>query len=140
MPETQASMKSDRASLVDMRRSITDLRGMGLLAESFNLATKYHGEYMDENPLIGEPGSFILQKSREVPTQSQSQSQVLSQSTNNSDIATKTSVPPIPAPLKTEGLPPEVRKGVKGGEKTPITPGTRDKKKKKSKNVTTTPK
>ncbi|KAE8145605.1 mediator of RNA polymerase II transcription subunit 6 [Aspergillus avenaceus] len=36
------------------------------LAESFNLLTRYGDEFMDETPLVGEPGSFILSKSGDV--------------------------------------------------------------------------
>ncbi|KAJ5180307.1 hypothetical protein N7492_003517 [Penicillium capsulatum] len=32
------------------------------LAESFNLFTRYGDEFMDENPLVGEPGSFIMSR------------------------------------------------------------------------------
>lgn len=33
------------------------------LGESFSLLAKFGDEYMDESPLVGEPGSFILSKS-----------------------------------------------------------------------------
>ncbi|KAA8643220.1 hypothetical protein EYZ11_003124 [Aspergillus tanneri] len=33
------------------------------LAESFALLSRFGDEFMDENPLVGEPGSFILSKS-----------------------------------------------------------------------------
>ena len=83
---------------------------------------------------MGEPGSFILQKSREAAAQVQAQSQAAVKSA----VVAKPSAPPtpapIPAPIKTEGLPAEVRKG-KAGEKTPVTPGTGGKKRKKSKVV-----
>ncbi|PYI23273.1 mediator of RNA polymerase II transcription subunit 6 [Aspergillus violaceofuscus CBS 115571] len=32
------------------------------LAESFSLLTRYGEEFMDENPLVGEPGSFLMSK------------------------------------------------------------------------------
>lgn len=32
------------------------------LAEAFNLFTRYGDEFMDENPLVGEPGSFIMSR------------------------------------------------------------------------------
>ena len=40
----------------------TDAR---LLAESWHLAHEYGNDYMDDNPIIGEPGSFKLSKSRD---------------------------------------------------------------------------
>jgi mediator of RNA polymerase II transcription subunit 6 len=36
------------------------------LAESLNLFLRYEDEYMDETPLVGEPGSFILSKAHDV--------------------------------------------------------------------------
>ncbi|MCJ1395785.1 Mediator of RNA polymerase II transcription subunit 6 [Xylographa bjoerkii] len=144
LPDTQASLKSTKASQLSEKSPLPDLRGTSLLADSFALSNIYGTEYMDENPLVGEPGSFILQKSREAAAQAhaqaQSQSQLQSQSTIKSAVPVKPSAPPIPAPIKTEGLPPEVRKGVKAGEKTPVTLGAGAKRRKKSRVATTTPK
>lgn len=36
------------------------------LAESLHLFLRYEDEYMDENPLVGEPGSFIMSKANDV--------------------------------------------------------------------------
>jgi mediator of RNA polymerase II transcription subunit 6 len=36
------------------------------LAESLNLFLRYGDEYMDESPLVGEPGSFIMSKANDV--------------------------------------------------------------------------
>ena len=136
MPESQGSAASSKAPLTSGKTSTADLRDASLLAESFALSLRYGNEYMDENPLVGEPGSFILTKSREVPSQSQIQSQ-----TSNSTASTKPSAPPTPAPLKTDIPPGPFRKSSKGGEKSPITPGFKDKKgRKKSKVAVSTPK
>lgn len=43
--------------------SVQDTR---TLAESFNLLSRYGEEFMDENPLVGEPGSFILSRAGDV--------------------------------------------------------------------------
>lgn len=43
--------------------SVQDTRA---LAESFSLLSRYGDEFMDENPLVGEPGSFILSRSGDV--------------------------------------------------------------------------
>ena len=135
MPESQVSLRSTKAPSVSDKEPVSDLRGTALLAQSLHLSSLYSGEYMDENPLIGEPGSFILQKAREAPSQTQSQSTIKS----TPSIPMKASAPPTPAPLKTD-IPLETKKALKAGEKTPITPGTREKKRKKSKVATTTPK
>ncbi|KAL4976138.1 mediator of RNA polymerase II transcription subunit 6 [Aspergillus desertorum] len=39
--------------------AVHDMRS---LAESFNLVARYGDEFMDESPLMGEPGSFILSR------------------------------------------------------------------------------
>ncbi|MCJ1433727.1 Mediator of RNA polymerase II transcription subunit 6 [Xylographa pallens] len=134
LPDTQLTLKSTKVSHLSEKASLPNLHGTSLLADSFRLSTTYRAEYMDENPLVGEPGSFILQKSREAAAQAQAQSQAAVKSA----VVVKASAPPtpapIPAPIKTEGLPAEVRKG-KAGEKTPVTPGTGGKKRKKSKVV-----
>ena len=135
MPETQASFRSTKTAPVTDKEPLTDPRGTALLAQSLHLSSLYSGEYMDENPLVGEPGSFILQKAREARSQSQSQSTVKS----TPSVPLKASAPPTPAPLKTD-ISLEPRKALKAGEKTPITPGTREKKRKKSKAATNTPK
>lgn len=36
------------------------IQEMRSFAESLSMAVRYGGEYMDENPLVGEPGSFVL--------------------------------------------------------------------------------
>ena len=90
---------------------------------------------MDENPLVGEPGSFILQKSREAPSQSQPKI---------SSSSAKPSAPPTPQ-LITDLPPASGKKSAKAGEKSPITPGFKDKKGRRKSKVagaltTTTPK
>ena len=133
MPETQNSLQSSRAQLTSDKTSTANFRTATTLAQSFALSTRFTSEYLDENPLVGEPGSFILQKSREAGV---AQSQPINKATSSA----KPSAPPTPAPLKTDIPPVEMKKGLKGGDKTPITPGTKEKKRKKSRVATTTPK
>lgn len=133
MPGTQDTTLSTKPPLVTKSTSDSEYQGLQLLAESYGLSSRYGKEYMDENPLLGEPGSFILSKSRELgPSISQSQ-------------------PRAPAPPKiatsqegkTSTISPPTKKGAKGAEKSPITPGTKEKKqrrKSKAAGNTTTPK
>lgn len=130
MPTTQDSTKPP---LITKPTSDSEYQGLQLLAESYNLSSRYGKEYMDENPLVGEPGSFILSKSREAgPAVSQQQ--------------TRARAPPkLPtsADVKTTVVPPPVKKSAKGVEKSPISPGTKEKKqrrKSKAAGPTTTPK
>lgn len=42
-----------------------NVAGTDALYESFRLFSKYEREYMNENPLIGEPGSFVFTSSKQ---------------------------------------------------------------------------
>ena len=102
-----------------------------MLAESYRLSRRYANEYMDENPIVGEPGSFRLTKSYDATL-------TTSMSTNRSAQSFKAPTPAVepavakeaPPLLRTEDLGAAKKLG-KGGEKSPITPGVKDKKDKK---------
>ncbi|KAF9883304.1 hypothetical protein FE257_003762 [Aspergillus nanangensis] len=60
MPDADATKASlSAASTTNTSTVFQDTR---TLAESFNLVTQYGDEYMDEKPLVGEPGSFIMSR------------------------------------------------------------------------------
>lgn len=65
MPDAEAQSKGPAGSTAQNNTGamVQDARN---LAESFNLLSRYGDEYMDENPLVGEPGSFILSRSGDV--------------------------------------------------------------------------
>ena len=59
MPDAEAG----KAQLVGEQSSTAaSLQDTRTLVESFNLLNRYGDEYMDEAPLVGEPGSFILSR------------------------------------------------------------------------------
>ncbi|KAJ5504786.1 Mediator complex subunit Med6 [Penicillium fimorum] len=60
-PTTESSQTTSKPSLggSNTGSSFQDTRS---LAESFSLLTRYGDEFMDESPLVGEPGSFILSR------------------------------------------------------------------------------
>lgn len=61
MPDAEAQAKGP---LVGGQSSTgTMIQDARTLAESFGLVSRYGDEYMDETPLVGEPGSFILSRS-----------------------------------------------------------------------------
>ena len=98
------------------------------LAESLNMTMRYIGEYMNENPLLGEPGSFILSS-----THGNSQSK--SQSQGRPTLLTKPTESEVPEPLvdgkSSSG---STSKANNSGEKSPTTPGMSGKpKRRKSK-------
>lgn len=59
--ETQSTAKAS-LGVSTTSSSYKDTRS---LAEAFHLFTQYGKEYMDEHPLTGEPGSFILSRAGE---------------------------------------------------------------------------
>ncbi|KAJ6151099.1 hypothetical protein N7470_007693 [Penicillium chermesinum] len=63
-PSTAETQTSSKAGL-GVSTSSSNYKDIRSLAESFNLFTRYGDEFMDENPLVGEPGSFILSRTGE---------------------------------------------------------------------------
>lgn len=97
---------------------------MRLLAESWDLALRYGNEYMDENPIVGEPGSFKLSKAT-APTSSMSSSESF-QPFKEITQPKKVSAPAIKTDIPME---PIEERSVSGPAKSPITPGTGKEKK-----------
>lgn len=62
MPESHATVKASLPTANVKDTSYQDTRN---LMEALNLLSRYGDEYMDETPLTGEPGSFILSKATE---------------------------------------------------------------------------
>lgn len=60
-PATESSQSTSKSGLggSSTGSKYQDTRS---LAESFSLLTRYGDEFMDESPLVGEPGSFILSR------------------------------------------------------------------------------
>lgn len=65
MPEGESQGKTSLQGTTtsNIGSTVQDTR---TLAESFNLLSRYGDEFMDESPLVGEPGSFILSRSGDV--------------------------------------------------------------------------
>jgi len=124
MPDTQSQAKSTEARPSSKIVPAGDFKEARILAESFALSLRYGNEYMDENPLVGEPGSFILSKSHEQP-------QMQSQSQSRPPVSVKPSAPPTPQPKM--AIPTTARKSSKGGDGSPTMPGTKDKSAKRRK-------
>lgn len=133
LPATQETATTAKASKTT---SDTGLQGVHMLAYSYDLSDRYANEYMDENPIVGEPGSFKLSKSHNTSlatsmttSKSSSQAQEVSKPSSQSTETATPAKSAVPTPqLKTEDLPAPIRKGTKGGEKSPTTPGTKEKK------------
>lgn len=61
IPEVSDSQAAGKAGL-GVSTTSSSYQDTRSLAEAINLLTRYGDEYMDENPLVGEPGSFILSR------------------------------------------------------------------------------
>lgn len=89
-----------------------------LLEESLQISLKYGDEYMDENPITGQPGDFHLsttgRKDKEKLAVPPSIKGPLTSPATTSTV-------PVPHPIKTDITP--TRKGGKG-DKSPKTPGS----------------
>ena len=132
VPETQgtSTKRAMRASVSSSKLSAAEYQNNRSLAESLAMSLSYGKEYMDENPLIGEPGNFILSKSND-----KLQARPLSQSQASKAGPTQRETPaPTPPPIKTD-VPSAFssKKSAKGGDKSPTTPGssTKDKAKRR---------
>ena len=128
LPEAQTLpiSRSNNVSEDDDRDS-SDPHQAALLMETLTNNLRYGCEYMDEHPLMGEPGNFIIQKSKDLQVP-----------IGNENVAKEKRTLPIPPPIKTD-IATEAEKKAKdaltagaGGEKSPLSP-TGGKKRKKSK-------
>ena len=111
----------------DDDKDSSDPRQAALLMETLTNNLRYGREYMDEHPLMGEPGNFIIQKSKDLQVP-----------IGNENAAREKRTLPIPPPIKTD-IAEEAEKKAKdaltagaAGEKSPLSP-TGGKKRKKSK-------
>ncbi|KAF2097055.1 MED6-domain-containing protein [Rhizodiscina lignyota] len=109
-----------------------DLR---LLGESLRLTAAHGSEYMDENPLRGEPGNFVFASSTEHLRAQQQAQQAKAQAAAAAAVSAASSLPsrtntPLPE-IKTQGLE-QAKKGLKGGEKSPVSAGPPKLKRKKT--------
>ena len=132
MPDIQSSITSQGAAQQnvdstsngkDSGSTVQDTRN---LAEAFSLFSRYGDEFMDDSPLVGEPGSFILSKTNEKPAASTAAAR---QKTGSGGAAKLPPPPPPPtAPASTARpslarIDSSVKAVGKGSEKSPITPG-----------------
>ena len=130
MPDTQMSDTSSIKGSLLPKPTSSDYKDTRTLADSFERFIRYSNEYADENPLLGEPGSFAISRSKEKPV-SHPPSQLEQVQT-----ATKTTPAATPPPLEVKTDIPSVS-GKKtgtltGGAKSPVTPGTgKDKQKRR---------
>ncbi|KAL8951151.1 MAG: hypothetical protein Q9222_002858 [Ikaeria aurantiellina] len=131
MPGTQETTSS-KSSLASTAARNCGSDSSRLLEESLNLSLRYGHEYMDENPLVGEPGAFIITKTRDVQ-----------QPSSQPKPKPATSAIKVPTPQVKTDLPEARSKDSLGAEKSPASPAVKEKKarrKSRPAGSTTTPK
>lgn len=114
----------------------SDLQDTRALLEAINMSLRYGKEYMNETPLVGEPGNFRLSKTKNalaLPNASKT-AQPASQQASPSRATPAPSPPPPPPPIQTDVPPVASKKSAKGTDKSPTTPASSQKaKRRKSK-------
>lgn len=133
--QLDASQKSSK-TLPDAQAS--DLQDTHTFLEAFNMSLRYGKEYMNETPLVGEPGNFRLSKTKDALAPPSAGTSQTAQPASQQASPKKTSAAPSPAqpppPIQTDVPPVMSKKSAKGPERTPSTPGSGDKvKRRKSK-------
>ena len=138
LPTTKESINVTEASQNSQAKTANDVQSSALFGQSFDFYLRYGAEYMDENPLTGEPGSFILSRARNgepglltssskaKPSQQPSlprSSSPVQGSKKSPELEVKTDVSPETGSLR----------GMGGSAKSPTTPGVGKKKKERRK-------
>lgn len=106
-PDTSASQSQpkDATAAIDPTASTTQFSD-DLFMHSLNLTHAYGDEYMDENPLLGEPGAFVFTNSkshvdaRNKAQEQASQASQTSQNTNKIDTRSTSVAPSVVATPK----------------------------------------
>ena len=103
------------------------------LIEAMGMTLKYRGEYMDNAPLVGEPGSFRINRAKDT----KETAPVAIPASDSTSKAEKLESPaPAPPAIDTNVPVVESKKSAKSTDKTPTTPGGGSKiKRRKSKPV-----
>ena len=93
-PSSTADTQSESKAGLGISTASSSFQDTRSLADSFNLFTQYGDEYMDEAPLVGEPGSFILSRAGGEAARSNSGSFKLASKTLPDTIGNAPSGPP----------------------------------------------
>ena len=105
--------------------------------DAMNLSRRFGNEYMDESLLVGEPGNFRTSKVKEVAALSRK----MSASEGQLSVPANEKNPAIspPPPIQTDIPHPGPKKSAKGGDRSPSTPGGREKPKRRKSRPAVTP-
>src|SRR5436305_9855915 len=102
MPASQPESSQKSAKTLSDAQA-PDFQDTRTLLESINMSLRYGKEYMNEMPLVGEPGNFRLSKTKEaLPPPSAGTSQSASQPVAAKKASPAPSPPPPPPPIQTD--------------------------------------
>jgi mediator of RNA polymerase II transcription subunit 6 len=136
MPETQ-STRTIQPTKSTLSTNSTGFEDTQMFLDALNLSRRYGKEYMDDAPLVGEPGNFRTSKTREAPAMGKETSP--NQRQSPVPAKEKSQVPSPPPPIQTDVPQVTSRKSAKGGERSPTTPGGREKPKRRKSRPAVTP-
>ncbi|OJD24242.1 hypothetical protein ACJ73_04402 [Blastomyces percursus] len=132
------STQQPSASAFPLASSSSTTQDSRSFVEAFNLLSRYGDEYMDDAPLLGEPGSFIIGKTSTEPLvvgmRQPMRSKVSKAPTpapsagarpggNKPGTPAATGAAAAPPAIKTDAATLGAGKAGRGGEKSPTTPG-----------------
>lgn len=135
MPDTQSTTIQLTKSVPN--HESTEYEETQLFVDALNLSRRYGNEYMDDAPLVGEPGNFRTSKVKDAPVS-------VNEAPQNDP---QPSVPPKetkpapspPAPIQTDVPQAASKKSAKSGDRSPTTPGGREKPKRRKSKPAITP-
>lgn len=108
-----------------------------MFLEALNLSSRYGKEYMDDAPLVGEPGNFRTSKARDTAAPPKETPATDRQPPAQSK--EKSPAPSPPPPIQTDVPQVVGKKSAKGGDRSPTTPGGREKPKRRKSRPAVTP-
>lgn len=127
---TDATQKATAKPATSDAHQVPDVQDTRTLREAIDLSLRYGKEYMNEMPLVGEPGNFRLstktKDSLAPPTDAVSTTQppLSSQQASRKGTPAASSPPPPPPPIQTDVPSAVSRKSAKSADsKSPATPG-----------------
>jgi mediator of RNA polymerase II transcription subunit 6 len=104
---------SQTGSMSQTTKDVPEVNDDTAIYESFNMALRWGSEYMDENPLVGEPGSFVLAHSSRNLKDQREKREVASEVVKSIENRASQTPSTAPTPLRTLEPPKKVATGTK---------------------------
>lgn len=135
MPDVQSTSVTQSIKSAS-NHDYSDFEDTQMFLEALNLSSRYGKEYMDDAPLVGEPGNFRTSKVRDPAAPPKETPAIEIQPSVQSKVK---SPAPSPSPIQTDLPQAAGKKSAKGGDRSPTTPGGREKPKRRKSRPAVTP-